>query len=178
VLLNVVNNQWAISSFQAIAGGARSTFAERAIGYGIPALRVDGNDYLAVVAATRWAAERARTNHGPTLIEWVTYRVAAHSTSDDPSRYRPADEWKAWPLGDPIDRLERHLVSRGKWSADDGARLRSDTADRVRAAAKEAESYGTLLDGHLPSPKSIFEDVFEAMPPHLQRQQRQLEEGY
>jgi 2-oxoisovalerate dehydrogenase E1 component subunit alpha len=178
VILNVVNNQWAISSFQAIAGGARSTFAERAIGYGIPALRADGNDYLAVVAATRWAAERARTNHGPTLIEWVTYRVAAHSTSDDPSRYRPADEWKAWPLGDPIDRLERHLVARGKWSADDGAELRERAAEKVREAAREAERAGTLLDGQLPSAKSIFEDVFETMPPHLERQQRQLESGY
>ena len=118
VILNVVNNQWAISSFQGIAGGARSTFAARAIGYGIPALRVDGNDYLAVLAATRWAAERARTNHGPTLIEWVTYRAAAHSTSDDPSRYRPADEWKSWPLGDPIERLKTHLIARGEWSED------------------------------------------------------------
>ncbi len=177
VILNVVNNQWAISSFQAIAGGARSTFAERAIGYGIPALRVDGNDYLAVVAATRWARKRARRNHGPTLIEWVTYRVAAHSTSDDPSRYRPADEWKAWPLGDPIDRLERHLIARGDWSPEDGTTLREKAAERVREAAKEAEAAGTLLDGHLPSAKSIFEDVFETMPPHLVEQQHQLESG-
>jgi 2-oxoisovalerate dehydrogenase E1 component alpha subunit len=177
VLLNVVNNQWAISSFQAIAGGARSTFAERAIGYGIPALRADGNDYLAVVAATRWATERARTNHGPTLIEWVTYRVAAHSTSDDPARYRPADEWKAWPLGDPIERLERHLIAAGEWSEKKGAKLRDDAADRVRSAAKEAERSGTLLDGRVPSAKSIFEDVFETMPPHLVQQQRQLESG-
>ena len=177
VILNVVNNQWAISSFQAIAGGARSTFAERGIGFGIPALRADGNDYLAVVAATRWASERARTNCGPTLIEWVTYRVAAHSTSDDPSRYRPADEWKAWPLGDPIDRLERHLIARGDWSEKKGAKLREEANDRVRAAAKDAERSGTLLDGRLPSAKSIFEDVFETMPPHLQEQQRQLESG-
>jgi 2-oxoisovalerate dehydrogenase E1 component alpha subunit len=177
VILNVVNNQWAISSFQAIAGGARSTFAERGIGFGIPALRVDGNDYLAVVAATRWASERARTNHGPTLIEWVTYRVAAHSTSDDPSRYRPAEEWKAWPLGDPIDRLERHLIARGDWSEKKGTKLREEASDRVRAATKEAERSGTLLDGRLPSAKSIFEDVFEAMPPHLEQQQKQLESG-
>ena len=122
--------------------------------------------------------KRARRNHGPTLIEWVTYRVAAHSTSDDPSRYRPADEWKAWPLGDPIERLERHLTVRGEWSADDGARLRSDAAERVRAAAKEAEGAGTLLDGHLPSARSIFEDVFATMPPHLVEQQRQLESGW
>src|ERR1700737_5655771 len=69
VLLNIVNNQWAISSFQGFAGGERSTFAARAIGYGLPGLRVDGNDFLAVYAVTRWAAERARANLGATVIE-------------------------------------------------------------------------------------------------------------
>jgi 2-oxoisovalerate dehydrogenase E1 component alpha subunit len=175
VILNVVNNQWAISSFQGIAGGARSTFAARAIGYGIPALRVDGNDYLAVLAATRWAAERARTNGGPTLIEWVTYRAAAHSTSDDPSRYRPADEWKSWPLGDPIERLKSHLTAAGEWSDERHTDLVADVEGEVLAAAKQAESYGTLLDGRLASAKSIFEDVFKVMPDHLQRQRRQME---
>lgn len=177
VILNVVNNQWAISSFQGIAGGARSTFASRAIGYGIPALRVDGNDYLAVVAATRWARQRAARNLGPTLIEWITYRVAAHSTSDDPSRYRPKDEWKAWPLGDPIERLRQHLVTRGEWSDDKHSQLRADVEARVRADAKQAEVHGTLLDGRLASAKSIFEDVFETMPPHLERQRQQLKDG-
>ncbi len=75
VLLNVVNNQWAISSYQGIAGGDRSTFASRAIGYGIPGLRVDGNDFLAVYAATQWAADRARMNLGPTVLELFTYRA-------------------------------------------------------------------------------------------------------
>ena len=177
VILNVVNNQWAISSFQGIAGGTRSTFAARAIGYGIPALRVDGNDYLAVLSATRWAAERARSNHGPTLIEWVTYRAAAHSTSDDPSRYRPTDEWKSWPLGDPIERLKNHLIASGDWSEEQHAELVADTDRGVLAAAKEAEAYGTLLDGRVASPRSIFEDVFKEMPEHLQRQRRQMEEG-
>ncbi len=176
VILNVVNNQWAISSFQGIAGGSRSTFAARAIGYGIPALRVDGNDYLAVLAATRWAAERARTNHGPTLIEWVTYRASAHSTSDDPSRYRPVDEWKSWPLGDPIERLKNHLIARGEWSDAQHNDLVADTDREVLAAAKEAESYGTLLDGRVASARSIFEDVFKEMPEHLLRQRRQMEE--
>ena len=175
VILNVVNNQYAISSFQGIAGGARSTFAQRAIGYGIPALRVDGNDYLAVVAATRWAAERARRNLGPTLIEWVTYRVGAHSTSDDPSRYRPADEWKAWPLGDPIERLERHFGAIGEWDDERGAATREAVSSKVRDAMKEAESYGTLLDGRVASRRSIFDDVFETMPDHLRRQQAMLE---
>lgn len=177
VILNIVNNQWAISSFQGIAGGTHSTFAARGVGHGIASLRVDGNDYLAVLAATRWAAERARTNHGPTLIEWVTYRAAAHSTSDDPSRYRPADEWKAWPLGDPIDRLKNHLIARGDWSDDKHADLVADVEREVMTAAKEAESYGTMLDGRVAGAKSIFEDVYKEIPRHLQLQRQQLEAG-
>ena len=89
VILNVVNNQWAISSHQEIAGGETATFAARGVGFGLACLRVDGNDFLAVYAATNWAAARARANHGATLIELFTYRAAPHSTSDDPSRYRP-----------------------------------------------------------------------------------------
>ncbi|MGH7154029.1 MAG: 3-methyl-2-oxobutanoate dehydrogenase (2-methylpropanoyl-transferring) subunit alpha, partial [Acetobacteraceae bacterium] len=92
VILNIVNNQYAISSFQGIAGGEHTTFAARAIGYGLPALRVDGNDFLAVYAVTRWAAERARTNFGPTVIELFSYRASSHSTSDDHGKYRSADE--------------------------------------------------------------------------------------
>ncbi len=84
VILNIVNNQWAISSYQGIAGGESAKFAARAHGFGIASLRVDGNDYLAVYAASKWAADRARADFGPTLIEWVTYRAGAHSTSDDP----------------------------------------------------------------------------------------------
>ncbi|HEY5877161.1 MAG TPA: 3-methyl-2-oxobutanoate dehydrogenase (2-methylpropanoyl-transferring) subunit alpha [Ilumatobacteraceae bacterium] len=177
VILNVVNNQWAISSFQGIAGGASTTFASRGIGYGIPSLRVDGNDYLAVLAATRWASERARTNHGPTLIEWVTYRASAHSTSDDPSKYRPLDEWKSWPLGDPIERLKQHLVTTGAWSDEQHAELLAEIERDVRAAAKEAESYGTLLDDRsaAASSRSIFDDVFKEIPPHLIRQRQQME---
>src|SRR6201985_1355898 len=98
VILNVVNNQWAISMFQAIAGGEHTTFAARGVGSGIASLRVDGNDFLAVYAASQWAAERARRNLGPTLIEWVTYRAGPHSTSDDPSKYRPADDAQRLPL--------------------------------------------------------------------------------
>ena len=176
VILNIVNNQWAISTFQGIAGGNQSTFAARAIGHGIPALRVDGNDYLAVIAATRWAAQRARANLGPTVIEWLTYRAAAHSTSDDPSRYRPADEWKSWPLGDPIERLKNHLIARGDWSEEQHRDLVADVDREVLAAARDAESYGTLLDGRVASAKSIFEDVYKDMPPHLQRQRRQMED--
>src|SRR5690606_29787510 len=100
LILTIVNNQWAISTFQGIARGGSGTFAARGLGFGLPALRVDGNDYLAVHAVAKWAAERARKNLGPTLVEYVTYRVGAHSTSDDPSAYRPKTESDAWPLGD------------------------------------------------------------------------------
>jgi 2-oxoisovalerate dehydrogenase E1 component alpha subunit len=128
-----------------------------------------------VIAASRWAAQRARANLGPTVIEWVTYRAAAHSTSDDPSRYRPVDEWKSWPLGDPIDRLKNHLIARGDWSEEQHRDLVSDVDREVLAAARDAESYGTLLDGRVASAKSIFEDVYKDMPPHLQHQRRQME---
>ena len=102
VILNIVNNQWAISTFQGFAGGEQRSFAARGPGYGMAGIRVDGNDFLAVYAVTQWAAERARTGAGPTLIEHVTYRGAAHSTSDDPARYRPKDDYEKWPLGDPV----------------------------------------------------------------------------
>jgi 2-oxoisovalerate dehydrogenase E1 component alpha subunit len=116
VVLNIVNNQWAISTFQGIARGGSGTFAARGLGFGIPSLRVDGNDYLAVYAVAKWAIERARRNLGPTLIEHVTYRVGAHSTSDDPAAYRPKTESDAWPLGDPVIRLKNHLIELGEWS--------------------------------------------------------------
>ena len=177
VILNVVNNQWAISTFQAIAGGERATFAARGVGAGIASLRVDGNDFLAVYAASQWAAERARHNLGPTLIEWVSYRAGAHSTSDDPSKYRPADDWQRFPLGDPVARLERHLVALGEWSAQQGVTLRKEIEAEVIAAQKEAERYGTLLDGRVPPAETIFEDVYAQMPAHLLRQREQLRSG-
>ncbi|MBP7453699.1 MAG: thiamine pyrophosphate-dependent dehydrogenase E1 component subunit alpha, partial [Ottowia sp.] len=174
VILNVVNNQWAISTFQAIAGGESTTFAARGVGCGIASLRVDGNDFLAVYAATQWAAERARGNHGPTLIEWVTYRAGGHSTSDDPSKYRPADDWERFPLGDPITRLKQHLMGLGAWSEQEHELVQKELEAEVIAAQKEAESYGTLLDGQIPSAATIFEDVYETMPEHLRRQRQEM----
>ena len=174
VILNVVNNQWAISTFQAIAGGEATTFAARGVGCGIASLRVDGNDFLAVYAASCWAAQRARRNLGPTLIEWVTYRAGPHSTSDDPSKYRPADDWQRFPLGDPIARLKQHLIGLGEWSDAQHAQAQAELEAEVAAAQKEAESYGTLLDGHIPSAASMFEDVYRDMPWHLREQRQQL----
>src|SRR5580692_7994417 len=140
VILNVVNNQWAISSYQGIAGGESARFAARAHGFGIPSLRVDGNDYLAVHAVSLWAAERARRNLGPTLVEWVTYRAGPHSTSDDPSKYRPADDATRFPLGDPIARLKQHLIRKGCWSDAEHDETQKALEAEVAAAQKEAES--------------------------------------
>ncbi len=174
VILNVVNNQWAISTFQAIAGGEATTFAARGVGCGIASLRVDGNDFLAVHAASRWAAERARSNLGPTLIEWITYRGGPHSTSDDPSRYRPADDWSHFPLGDPVARLKQHLIAIGAWSDEEHQAAQKEFEAQVGAALKEAERYGSLADGHVATAASMFEDVYKDMPEHLRRQRDEL----
>jgi 2-oxoisovalerate dehydrogenase E1 component alpha subunit len=174
VILNVVNNQWAISTFQGHAGGERRSFAARGPGYGIAGLRVDGNDFLAVHAVTQWAAERARTGHGPTLIEHVTYRAAAHSTSDDPARYRPKDDYQGWPLGDPIDRLKGHLIALGEWSEERHLALTAELEAHVASSWKEAISYGTLTEPPRLDPHLMFEDVFKEMPPHLRKQEAEL----
>jgi len=173
VILNVINNQWAISSFSGFAGAERTTFAARALGYGLAGLRVDGNDALAVYAAQAWAANRARANAGPTLIEYFTYRAEGHSTSDDPSGYRSAQEREEWPLGDPIMRLKDHLIALGEWDEERQAAMDLDCAERVKAATKEAEKNGILGHGlHHPF-HTMFEDVFEELPWHLEEQAAQ-----
>ena len=173
VILNVINNQWAISSFSGFAGAERTTFAARALGYGLAGLRVDGNDALACYAAQQWAANRARANAGPTLIEYFTYRAEGHSTSDDPSGYRSAQEREEWPLGDPIARLKDHLIAIGEWDEDRQAAMDKDCAERVKATTKEAEKNGILGHGlHHPF-HTMFEDVFEELPWHLEEQAQQ-----
>lgn len=172
VILNIVNNQWAISTFQGFARGDSATFATRGHGFGIASLRVDGNDYLAVHAVSAWAAQRARANLGPTLIEWVTYRVGAHSTSDDPAAYRPKEEPSTWPLGDPVERLKNHLIRHGEWDDDRHQHCVAEIEASITAAAEEAERHGTLRSEHT-SPASMFDDVFATMPDHLRRQREQ-----
>lgn len=173
VVLNIVNNQWAISTFQGIARGGVGTFAARGHGFGIPALQVDGNDYLAVHAVAQWSIDRARAGHGPTLVEYVTYRAGGHSSSDDPSAYRAKEESAAWPLGDPIDRLKTHLIAIGVWSDEQHSDAEADVLRQVVAAQKEAEAVGTLGAGEMPSARDMFEGVYETMPPHLVRQRQE-----
>ncbi|MDQ1310380.1 MAG: 2-oxoisovalerate dehydrogenase component alpha subunit [Pseudomonadota bacterium] len=174
VILNVVNNQWAISTFQGFAGGEQRSFAARGPGYGMAGIRVDGNDFLAVYAVTQWAAERARTGAGPTLIEHVTYRGAAHSTSDDPSRYRPKDDYEKWPLGDPVDRLKGYLIALGEWSEEQHAALVKELEQHVTESWKEAVQYGALNEGPRLNRDLMFDDVFKEMPEHLRKQREQL----
>jgi 2-oxoisovalerate dehydrogenase E1 component alpha subunit len=174
VILNVVNNQWAISTFQGVAGGLETTFAARGVGVGLPALRVDGNDLLAVCAVTSWAAERARRGLGATLIELVTYRREGHSTSDDPTRYRPADEPDAWPLGDPVERLKQHLIASGAWDQARHADAEAEAGEIVKAAGKEAESHGTMGSGQRPSLSTMFEDIYAETPWHILRQRQEV----
>jgi 2-oxoisovalerate dehydrogenase E1 component alpha subunit len=174
VILNVVNNQWAISTFQGTAAGERRAFAARGLGLGIPGLRVDGNDFLAVYSATLWAADRARRGGGPTLIELVTYRGGAHSTSDDPSKYRPKDEWDSFPLGDPIERLKQHMIAEGHWSDAKHDSLVDELRTEVTAAWKEAQTYGTMTEGPWLDPATMFDDIYAETPQNLESQRRRM----
>jgi 2-oxoisovalerate dehydrogenase E1 component alpha subunit len=111
---------------------------------------------------------------GPTLIEWVTYRAGPHSTSDDPSKYRPANDVQRFPLGDPIDRLKQHLITLSIWSEAEHETAKKTAEAQVAAAQKEAEQFGTLADNQATDLASMFEDVYQEMPAHLQRQQKEL----
>ena len=174
VILNIVNNHWAISTPEDFARGASATFADRGYGFSIPALRVDGNDYLAVYSASQWAAERARTNLGPTLVEWVTLRRGAHSTSDDPSVYRPEGEVDSFPLGDPIERLCQHLLAIDAWDDERHEVLSREVDAEVEAAFAEADMHGSVKSGVIPNPRTMFDDVFHDLPRHLLEQREQV----
>jgi len=175
-LINVVNNQWAISSFQGIAAGEGETFAARGTGFGLATLRVDGNDFLAVYAATSWAAERARRGGGATLIEHFTYRKAGHSTSDDPTKYRPENEPEVWPFGDPVDRLKMHLIHLGEWGEERHKAQEEACKVEIRNIYKEAEAMGSLTSSTNVNDFTMFDKVYESPPSHLKQQQSLFEE--
>jgi 2-oxoisovalerate dehydrogenase E1 component alpha subunit len=156
-----------------MAGSEQTTFAAKALAYGIPGLRVDGNDFLAVWAATVWAAARARANLGATLIEFVTYRVSGHSTSDDPTKYRPADEADHWPLGDPIARLKAHLIGLREWSDERHVQLEAELTEMLRTAQRAADDVGTLGQSK-PSVAEMFEGVFAEPDWRVIEQRREL----
>jgi pyruvate dehydrogenase E1 component alpha subunit len=157
------NNQWSIS-LPAARQTASRTIAVKARAYGMPGIRVDGNDFLAVYAVIRNALDRARLGEGPTFIEAVTYRMGPHSTSDDPSRYRSTEEELAWAAKDPIDRLRRHLGVVAQGSAPSDSELDGELSAEIAAAIDAAEGLpGVTIE-------TLFDDVYAEMPWHLREQ--------
>jgi 2-oxoisovalerate dehydrogenase E1 component alpha subunit len=167
VIMACRNNGWAISVPRELQT-ASETIAQKAVAYGIHGERVDGNDLLAVHAATRRARARAAAGEGPTLLECVTYRVEGHSTSDDPRAYRSADEVERWRARDPILRLGRYLGWKKLLGATDAERMRTEAREQVRRAVEEAEAFAAK-----PALETLFEGVY-AEP--LWQQREQLEE--
>ena len=161
------NNGWAISVPTATQTKA-TNLSKRADGYGIPGVRVDGNDVLATWHVTNQAVESARQGEGPTLIETVTYRVKAHTVADDPSRYRTEDEAKKWLEKDPVTRLEQHLLAEGLLTEESHAALLKEVAEEFEAALVEADAYPD------PTPAEILDHVFAAPTPQLLRQRAEL----
>jgi pyruvate dehydrogenase E1 component alpha subunit/2-oxoisovalerate dehydrogenase E1 component alpha subunit len=161
------NNHWSISVPTSRQTASR-TLAVKAHAYGMPGVRVDGNDVLAVYRAVADAVATARSGGGPSFVECVTYRMGAHSTSDDPTRYRSEEEVREWARKDPIDRFRRHLVYLG--SLDDALdeKLKGQINDEISAAIAEVEKHAA------PARETLFDDVYERPPWHLQEQRREL----
>ncbi|MDT7591983.1 MAG: 2-oxoisovalerate dehydrogenase component alpha subunit [Pseudonocardiales bacterium] len=156
------NNQWAIS--EPLERQTRVPLYQRARGYGFPGIRVDGNDVLATLAVTRWALEECRTGNGPVLIEAFTYRMDAHTTSDDPSRYRLSDELELWKLKDPIERVRVHLVREHGVGQGYFAEVTQESdalAERFRAFCRAMPE---------PGPERIFSEVYAEASPVLDAQ--------
>ena len=167
VIFLCTNNQWAIS-LHVSQQTASESIAAKAVAYGMPGVRVDGNDILAVYKATAEAVERARNGDGPTLIEAVTYRMGPHSSSDDPTRYGADKEACEWKERDPIERLRAYLESTFGWDAARSEKLWEDTRNEVAKAFQEALRTGE------PPHNSLFEDVYATVPWHLQEQRAEL----
>jgi len=161
------NNYWAISTpceLQTVS----QTIAQKAIAYGFPGVRVDGNDLFAVYEVTRQAVERARRGEGPTLIEAVTYRLGIHTTADDSSRYEPPEFREQWNDKDPLLRIQRYLERRGQWDAEMAASMEEEIKSQLNVAWEKARAY--------PPPKieESLEHLFAEMPPRLREQHREL----
>ncbi|WUH99034.1 pyruvate dehydrogenase (acetyl-transferring) E1 component subunit alpha [Spirillospora sp. NBC_00431] len=160
------NNQWAIS--EPLEKQSRIPLYRRALGYGFPGLRVDGNDVFACLAVTRKALENARTGQGPTLIEAFTYRMGAHTTTDDPTRYRLKAEEEAWKLKDPIERVKAYLV-RGDL-ADPG--FFEKVEDEAKQTARQLRERCLAMPD--PRPLAMFEHVYADPHPLMTEEQEQF----
>ena len=161
------NNGWAISLPR--AKQTRAEFlTDRAIGYGMPGVRVDGNDVLAVNQVAQEAMEWARSGSGPVFVELVTQRMGPHSTADDPSRYRDPELLEPWKKKDPLYRMRRYLESRNLWSDADEQRAKAEAEARLTEAIEAAAS------GKTPEPETMFDDVYASLPWHLREQQAEF----
>jgi len=159
------NNHWAISLPRSKQTRSK-TLAQKALAYNMPGIQVDGNDILAVYAAAREAVDRARSGGGPTLIECVTYRMAVHTTADDPKRYRTAEEVEQWKKRDPITRFKNYLTDKGVLSEDKIAGLDAEVAEEIQSAIDRAEEQMKTLG----DPIDMFEHAYAEMPPYLKEQ--------
>jgi len=157
------NNQWAISVPLARQTASR-TLAEKARAYGFEGVRVDGNDLLAVYAATKAAVDKARGGGGPTMIEALTYRIGPHSSSDDPTRYRPKEEVEHWQARDPLERMRRYLHRKGLASKEWDEALRKELEDLITETVQRVEKAPP------PPLETLFTDVYAEMPPHVREQ--------
>lgn len=163
------NNQWAISIPRSKQTRSR-TLAQKALAYEMPGLQVDGNDVLAVYTAATEAVKRARSGGGPTFIECVTYRMAMHTTADDPTRYRTDEEVAEWARKDPITRFEKYLVAKGVLDPQGIETVAAETDAAVQQAVQRYEE----LTQTLPDPLQMFEHHFEQLPAHLLEQKDEL----
>ncbi|MCE9637267.1 MAG: pyruvate dehydrogenase (acetyl-transferring) E1 component subunit alpha [Planctomycetes bacterium] len=166
------NNQWAISTPRRIQT-ASETIAQKAIAHGIRGIQVDGNDVLAVYAATKEAADIARSTGMSTLIEGITFRRGVHTTADDPRVYRTQEEEDAWVKRDPIDRVRKYLEARGSWSAEDQATLESRVNAETQTAMAEAEAFRDAK----PDALLMFDHAYAQMDPYLARQRQEAEDA-
>lgn len=159
----IQNNQFAISTRREVQTKAK-TIAQKAIGYGIPGILVDGNDVFAMYAVTKEAVERARRGDGPSLIEAYTYRMGAHTTSDDPTVYRKDEEVEAWKDKDPIDRFRKYLISEGLWDEDQEKEYSDERAQFVK------ETFETIEKSGIVPLEDIFDHVYAKRTPILEAQ--------
>jgi pyruvate dehydrogenase E1 component alpha subunit len=165
------NNQWAISVPRSKQTRSK-TLAQKALAYGFPGIQVDGNDVLAVYAAAREAADRARSGEGPTLIECVTYRMRMHTTADDPKRYRKEEEVKTWEKRDPIARFEKYLKKKGVLSDEKIKKLEGEIEEEIKKAVDKAEKQMKEFT----DPLAMFDHVYAEPTTTLEEQRKELAE--
>ncbi len=163
------NNQWAISV--PLAKQTHSeTIAQKAVAYGMPGIRIDGNDFLAVYSATTEAVDRARNGGGPTFIECVTYRVMIHTTADDPKKYRSEEEVELWKQKDPLLRYQKYLKSKNILTENELTALEETIKNEIQTAIDRGEKQMKELG----DPLDMFDHLYAELPPHLLAQREEL----